>query len=94
LDISVVDVSKYSSVTDYFVVATSESSPQTNAITKSVDDALKKIGVNVPMWQGKLESNWIILDLGSTIIHIMGPEERKKYSLEELWEKTSVTYHI
>jgi len=52
------------------------------------------IGIKAPNWQGKLESNWIILDLGSIIVHIMGPEERKIYSLEEIWGKTAITYHM
>ena len=55
---------------------------------------LEKLGYKTRVWQGKPESNWLILDLGSIIVHVMGAEERKRYSLEELWEKTSITYHL
>jgi len=93
-DIAVIDVSKFSSVTDYFIIATSGSTPQTRALTRAVDEGLEKMGFKAPKWQGKIESNWLILDLGSVIVHIMGTEERKRYSLEEIWEKTAITYHM
>ena len=88
------DVSKFSSITDHFIIATSGSTPQTRALTQAVDEELEKLGYKAPAWQGKMESNWLILDLGSIIVHIMGSEERKRYSLEEIWEKTAVTYHM
>jgi ribosome-associated protein len=93
-DISVIDVSKFSPITDYFIIATSGSTPQTRALTRAVDEGLEKLGFKAPKWQGKIESNWLILDLGSIIVHIMGAEERRKYSLEEIWEKTAITYHM
>ena len=93
-DISVIDVSKFSSITDHFILATSGSTPQIRALTKAVDEGIEKLGFKAPKWQGKLESNWLILDLGSIIVHIMGAEERKRYSLEEIWEKTAITYHM
>ena len=93
-DIAVIDVSKFSSITDYFIIATSLSTPQTRALTRAVEEGLEKMGYIVPKWQGKLESNWLILDLGNIIVHIMGSEERKHYSLEEIWEKTAITYHM
>jgi ribosome-associated protein len=93
-DITVIDVSKFSPITDYFIIATSTSTPQTRALTRAVDEGLEKLGYKALKWQGKIESNWLILDLGSVIVHIMGAEERKRYSLEEIWEKTAITYHI
>jgi ribosome-associated protein len=94
IDINVIDVSKFSSITDHFIIATSGSTPQTRALTNAVDEGLEKLGFIAPKWHGKFESNWLILDLGSIIVHIMGAEERKKYSLEEIWEKTAITYHM
>jgi len=93
-DIAVIDVSKFSPITDYFVIATSTSIPHARALTSAVDEALEKMGYKALKWQGKIESNWLILDLGSVIVHIMGAEERKRYSLEEIWEKTAITYHM
>ncbi|MFC1596035.1 RsfS/YbeB/iojap family protein [Candidatus Margulisiibacteriota bacterium] len=42
---------------------------------------------------GVLESNWVILDYVDFIIHILGPEERRFYHLEDLWQKARVVYH-
>jgi len=83
-----------SSIADYFIIATSASIPQTNAISKAMEDGLRGMGFKVPRWEGKAQSNWLILDLGSIIVHIMGAEERKKYSLEEMWGRSGITYHI
>lgn len=88
------DVSKHSSISDYLVITTSLSTPQTRAMADAVEEGLKKIGIKAPAWQGKLESNWLILDLGSIIVHIMGAQERKKYSLEEIWGRSGITYHM
>ena len=93
VDVDIIDVSKLSPVTDFFIIASSLSMPQTRAITKAVDEVLEDRGAATPRWQGKPESNWLILDLGSIIVHIMGEEERKKYSLEEIWGRSGITYH-
>ena len=93
-DISIIDVSKFSSITDRFIIATSGSSPQTRALMQAIDDGIDELGYQAPKWQGTIESNWVVLDLGSIIVHIMGAEERKKYSIEEIWEKAAVTYHL
>jgi ribosome-associated protein len=87
-------VSKFSSIADHFIVATSGSTPQTRALMQAIDDRIDELGYSAPKWQGKIESNWVVLDLGSIIVHIMGPEERKKYSIEEIWEKAAITYHL
>lgn len=76
------------------IIATSASAPQTNAISKVLEEELKKVGYSSIKWDGKVESNWLILDLGSIIVHIMGADERKKYSLEDIWGKAGITYHM
>lgn len=63
-------------------------------MANGIEAGLLKLGLKAPAWQGKLESNWLILDLGSIIVHIMGAEERSRYSLEDIWGKTAVTFHI
>lgn len=75
------------------VITSAESIPQIRAICKEIEEGVMKIGVKKPKWHGLIESNWMILDLGSVIVHVMTPEERQKYNLEELWGKTAVIYH-
>ena len=90
----ILDVSKISSFTEYLVITAGESAPQIRAITKAIDEGMLKMGLKRKNWQGDYRSNWMILDLGSIVVHVMSPEEREKYKLEELWGKTSVTYHL
>ena len=46
------------------------------------------------MREGEVASNWIVLDLGSVIVHIMGTKERSYYNLEELWGAHAIIYHL
>ncbi|MFC1560143.1 ribosome silencing factor [Candidatus Margulisiibacteriota bacterium] len=94
LNTEILDVSKMASFTEYLVITCGESPPQLRAISKSIDEGLLKTGLKKSNWEGKLESNWLILDLGSVVVHVMSPEERQKYGLEEIWGKTAVTYHL
>jgi ribosome-associated protein len=93
-DIHVLDVTKTSPITRYIIIASSQSSPHTRALADAVDTGLEKMGYKVPNWHGKRESNWMILDLGSIIVHVMGKEERQKYSLEDIWGSSGITYHL
>lgn len=93
-EIEVIDVRKTSSVCNYFVVCTANSSPQINAIADGIKEALRKKGVKMPPVQGKGNSNWLIIDFINVVAHIMGSEERKRYRLEELWGKSGIIYHV
>ena len=94
LNTEILDISKISSFTEYMIVTSGDSGPQIRAIAKLIDDGLKKYGYKKDKWEGNLKSNWLILDLGTVVVHVMSPEEREKYKLEELWKKTAVTYHL
>lgn len=94
LDIEIIDVRKNSAVCNYFVVCSADSSPQMSAIADGIEESLSKKGLKVPMIQGKGDSNWMVIDLINVIVHIMGREEREKYSLEDLWGKSGIIYHV
>ena len=93
MDIKIIDVRKSTDLTDYFILCSGESSPQLIAILKEIIGEVKKAGGERPKWEGSVNSSWFILDLGDVVVHIMGEEERKKYNLEELWEKSAIIYH-
>ncbi|MFA5103605.1 MAG: ribosome silencing factor [Candidatus Margulisiibacteriota bacterium] len=93
-EIEVIDVRKASSICNYFIVCTANSTPQINAIAEGIKDTLHKKGVKMPRVQGKGGSNWIIIDFINIVAHIMGSEERKKYNLEDLWGKSGIIYHV
>lgn len=85
-DIKSVDVRKLTSIADFMVIATGRSSRQVKGLADRVLDAarehnLKPIGV-----EGEQTSEWILVDLGDVIVHVMQPEPRLFYQLEKLWE--------
>ena len=79
---------------DYFVISTGESSPQLEAIAEETEARLKKVGVRPLHTEGSRSSGWLLLDFGSVVVHIFGPEERKLYCLERLWELAKPVVHI
>jgi ribosome-associated protein len=93
LDIKVMDISKSSSLVDSMVICGAESPPQLRAIEKEIDSALRKIGVNKLKWEGVISSGWVVLDLGSIVVHVLGEPERDYYRLEDLWGKEAIVYH-
>ena len=80
------DVRKKISYADNFIIATCRSSFHAKATAAEMIKKLKKIGVKCPNPEGKINSEWIIVDTGPVIIHLFAPEIRKIYNLEKLWE--------
>lgn len=93
LDLKILDVRKTSSLIDYLVICSGESASQLRAIEKEIDNRLRKNKIKGFRWQGLVRSGWLVLDLGSVVVHIMGVAERRYYNLEELWEKEAIIYH-
>lgn len=93
-DIKILDLRKVTPLADFIVVCTGESAPQIKAIASHVDDKLRAKGIKSIRWEGKLNSNWMILDLGRIVVHIMGQEERERYDLESLFVKKAIVYHL
>ena len=92
-DLRVMDVSKTSPVVDFIVIGSGESGPQLRAIAKEIDSELRKNNVKNFRWEGVLNSGWLVLDLGSIVVHLLKEEERQYYQLEELWGKEAIVYH-
>ena len=93
IDLKVLDVSKTSKIVDYLIICSGESSPQLRAIEKEIDKQLRANKIKSFRWQGLVTSGWLVLDLGSIVVHVMGVAERAYYNLEELWGKEAVVYH-
>jgi ribosome-associated protein len=93
LDVKVLDVRKTSNLVDYLIICGGESEPQLRAIGNEIDTVLRKAEIKGYRWQGVIGSGWIILDLGSIVVHILGVVEREYYNLEELWGKEAIIYH-
>jgi len=85
LDIKVFDVMNKSSVTDIMVFASGSSSRQVKALANSVSDKAKKANMRPIGIEGDENGEWILVDLGDVVVHIMQPSIREFYNLEKLW---------
>jgi ribosome-associated protein len=79
------DTRQNSSFADYFVICNGDSDRQIEAILKEVSSHLKKSGLTAHHSEGDADSGWVLLDLGSVIVHIFSPQQRDYYKLDELW---------
>ncbi len=86
-DITVIDTSKLSSMFERMVIASAQSTRQTKALADNVVVKLKEQGAQVYGREGEESSEWILIDLGEVLVHIMQPAVREYYNLEELWSK-------
>ena len=74
------------SYTDYFVIVSGQNARQTKAILDEVHEQLKREQRVVPQSiEGATESNWIVVDYLDVVLHVMTPEARAYYALEDLW---------
>lgn len=88
-DIALLDISRTSTFTDYFVIATADSPLQFSALAEHLEKAMHEMGSNLRHREGSPQSGWVLLDFGDIIVHLFGREQRNYYSLEELWGRTS-----
>src|SRR5437870_11496818 len=88
-DITVLDVRKLTSLYDTMIVATAESNRQVNALAHHVRDALKAAGATIIGVEGEQSGEWVLVDGGEVVVHIMQPATRAYYNLEELWTPLS-----
>jgi len=84
-DILAIDVRKVTGVFDWIVVATAESARQTKALARHVADKLREAGATIIGIEGEESGDWILVDAGDVVAHIMQPAVRTYYNLEELW---------
>lgn len=94
-DINVMDVRKLTSMTNYMIVASANSSRQAKAVADNVREKLKEKGFAIRGTEGEKEGEWVLVDLDDIVVHIMVPATRAYYNLEQLWgEAESRRSHI
>jgi len=84
-DITVLDTGKLTSLFERMVIASGESNRQTKALANHVRDKVKEAGEYVGGMEGEDTGDWVLLDLGDVVVHVMQPATRAHYNLEELW---------
>ena len=86
-DIQAIDVRKVTSIFDWIIVASADSGRQTKALARHVRDKLKESGSAIVGTEGEESGEWILVDAGDVITHVMQPAVRQYYNLEELWSE-------
>ena len=85
LDVTVMDVRDLTSITDLMVIATGRSDRQVRALAEKTVETAKKVDAPPLGTEGEREGEWILVDLGDVVVHLMHPTARAYYQLEKLW---------
>ena len=85
-DVTILDVREKTSITDIIIIANGQSDRQTKAIANHLTLEAKEHGHTVLGVEGEKEGEWILIDLGDVVTHIMLPVTRVFYQLEKLWK--------
>jgi ribosome-associated protein len=93
-DIIVLDTRKLSDLFDCMIVASGDSNRQVRAMANNVREELKSRGVDIISMEGEESGEWVLVDTGELIVHIMQPAVRDYYNLEELWGGQRPSFNI
>jgi len=89
-DIQVFDTEHLSALFERVIIASGTSNRQTKALAASVRDAVREAGFAKPRMEGEENGEWIIVDCGAAVVHVMQPNIRQYYHLEDLWGEKPV----
>ena len=90
IDITLIDVKGITTLTDYFIICSSESDPQTRAIFNHIKDELTIKNMKPWRTEGEEYLNWVIMDYINFVIHIFNKETRSYYDFERLWGDANI----
>lgn len=89
-EILIMDMRELSNVTDYFLIASANSTTQVQAIADNIDKELSKANIAPLRTEGYREARWVLIDFGDIVAHIFVEEDREFYNLERLWTDAPV----
>lgn len=85
LDIHVLDVRDSSGFTDVMIIATGTSSRHVQTLAEKTVDAMRGVGRRPIGVEGQSRGDWVLIDFGEVVVHVMRPQARDFYNLEKLW---------
>jgi ribosome-associated protein len=92
-DVLTLDLSGISSFTDFFLIATGETDRQTHALYEGLSETLNERDVPFRV-EGTEQTHWILVDLGSIVVHLFTPEVRAYYTLEDFWSQAQKKVYL
>lgn len=90
-DITVLDVSQITSITDIMIIASGTSSRHVKSLSRNVIDKAKVRGIRPLGVEGEKDAQWCLVDLGDVVVHVMLPQVREFYQLEKLWRMDAIS---
>ncbi|HOC22846.1 MAG TPA: ribosome silencing factor [Anaerolineaceae bacterium] len=93
-DILLLDLRGVSDFTDFFVLASGTSDRMLASLVDAVTEKTREQGVLKPYIEGNPDCGWMVLDYGSVVVHLLSPQMRDYYQLEELWRRGKVVLHL
>ena len=87
--IEILDVKEQTSLADYFIIASCQSTVQVRACADEVEEKMQESGADVRHPEGYRNGSWILMDYGDVIVHVMQQEMREFYAIERLWDDVS-----
>ncbi len=86
------DMREHSILADFFIICTGTSLPHIRAISNRLNEELSKDKISPGHVEGKPANCWMVLDYGTVLVHVMDPERRQYYNIEELWQEGTLIY--
>jgi ribosome-associated protein len=90
INVLILDIRELCDFTDFFIICTGNSRPQTQSIVDYIKEKLKMMGSLPFQIEGYTEGDWILMDYIDFVIHIMLPETRDFYQIEKLWVEAKI----
>lgn len=84
-EITVIDITKVSTIADYFVITNGENSSHVQALVENVQEKMYKAGYPCKSVEGFRAANWVLLDYGDIVVNVFSREDRRFYDLERIW---------
>lgn len=93
-DIVLLDIKDIASFTDYFVICTGTSDRMLDALASVAMDEVRRKYKKKSKKQGLSRDGWVLVDFGDVVVHLLSPDQRDYYQIEELWEAGKVLLRL